>query len=76
MRTVRTIAELHAALATQRRRTDGGPVGLVPTMGSFHEGHLSLLRRACELTEVVVASLFVHPAQFGPAEDIATYPCD
>ena len=71
MRTVRTIADLRTALAAPRR---GHTVGLVPTMGCFHEGHLSLLRRARELADMVVVSVFVNPAQFGPGEDLAAYP--
>ncbi len=71
MKTARTIAELEAALAAR-----AGSVGLVPTMGSFHEGHLSLIRAAREENDVVVASLFVNPAQFDQDQDLAAYPRD
>jgi len=68
----RTIAELRAELGAR----SSGSVGLVPTMGSLHEGHLSLLRAARTECETVVMSLFVNPAQFAEAEDLRRYPRD
>ena len=74
MKIVRTIRELRSALEAPRRT--GAAVGLVPTMGFFHEGHLSLMRRARAECGVVVVSLFVNPTQFNESADLAAYPRD
>jgi pantoate--beta-alanine ligase len=74
MRVVRTIGEVRAVLRDARGH--GERIGLVPTMGAFHDGHLELIRAARAACDVVVVSLFVNPTQFDAPDDLARYPRD
>jgi pantoate--beta-alanine ligase len=72
MNIVRTVRELRAAVA--HARSEDKRIGFVPTMGNLHDGHAALVEKASQRVDFVVASIFVNPLQFGPKEDLASYP--
>ncbi len=74
MRVIATVADLRATLKAERQK--GRSIGLVPTMGYLHIGHMMLVRQSKSASDVTVVSIFVNPTQFGPNEDLSTYPRD
>lgn len=72
MQTIRSVKRMQRL--SRQLATKGKTISLVPTMGCLHEGHLSLIRRAKKKSDVVIVSIFVNPAQFGPKEDLSRYP--
>ena len=74
MKIIETMKDMREFVTAARYQ--GKSIALVPTMGSLHEGHLTLMRRAAEKCDIVIASIFINPTQFGPTEDFAKYPRD
>lgn len=74
MKTISSVADMQSFAVSVR--TDGRRIGLVPTMGFLHEGHLSLIRKCRSMSDVVVVSIYVNPLQFAPSEDFNSYPRD